>query len=468
MKPLHSLLVLALLSPAGAWADPSGLPGADLADPGVTAMPGRLKLDLKASEAAALAHSPNLKAARFDELSAGRQADSQESVLLPLLSVDGSAKYMDKVPSVALLPGKPPIEFGSHNNWSAGVNFSWTVWDWGALRGAWKSAQATAAARSEATRMTQRQVKLAVRAAYLQIRLACEQVHLVADSLSLAQDQLRDVEAKVKAGTSGRIDLASSRQETLDRRRTLREARASLANAIRDLSALTGTAAVGDPSLALDSDTAAHPPTGIEPASLVVEVEPVDAILTALGTWPGKIDAESQPLVRQWDAQAKAAHQMEKSAKAGLLPKVQVTARSSYDYPDQILPESIQQNVVGVSASMPLFDWGRAKRQSDAAKDQARAAEARRDQAQEDWRRDVAKASGDFQALKAEADLDRQASQQAAELAKLVRESYKSGRSSYLEADSADLKALQAQVQSARTAVQVLLQAAVLSSLTSD
>jgi len=142
MKPLQTLLILVFLSPAGAWADLSGVTPVKSDDS------GHLKLDLKASEAAALAHSPNLKAAQFDELSANRQADSQESVLLPLLSIDGSAKYLDKVPEVALLPGKPPIEFGSHKNWSAGVNFAWTVWDWGALRGAWKSAQANAEARS--------------------------------------------------------------------------------------------------------------------------------------------------------------------------------------------------------------------------------------------------------------------------------------------------------------------------------
>jgi len=235
------------------------------------APPWNLALD--ACEKAALQHAPALAAASFDRLYAEKSAASQKSTLLPLLALDGTAKVVDELPRVSFVPGRPPVEMGDHQNWSVGASLTWTVWDWGALRSAWKSASAGAEARKESERLTRRQVLLAVRSAYLQVRLAREQVRLLSDSLLLSQAQLRDVRARVSAGTAGALDLSSSKMETLSRRRGLREARAALAMALRDLSNLTGETPPADPSLPLDDLTAAAPPEGIDPPTLLLTWE---------------------------------------------------------------------------------------------------------------------------------------------------------------------------------------------------
>jgi outer membrane protein TolC len=179
-------------------------------------------------------------------------------------------------------------------------------------------------------------------------------------------------------------------------------------------------------------------------------------------------EAETQPQIQQWTDAAEAARRQASGAKASMLPKIQVSGRSSYDYPDQLAPVTVQQNTAMVSASMPIFDWGHSLKQAAAARDQAEAAEARKTQARADWERDLAKADDQYKALRDEAVLDLQSSVEADGFAKLVRDSYRAGRSTYLEVESADLKALQSKVDSARTNVQVLLQAAVLKSLTTD
>jgi outer membrane protein TolC len=429
-------------------------------------------LSLQDAEAAVLQTNPSVTAAKWDRLSAEKNADAQETNLLPQIGADGYLKYVDKLATMSLLPGEPLV-LGTHQNWSAGISASWTVWDWGALHSAWKSAGAVASQKSQAERLTRRQVLLAVRSAYLQVRLANEQVRLLADSLTLSQAQLKDVEARLAAGTAGQLDLSSARQETLARRRGLREARASLSGALRDLTDLTGLPPSADSSLPLDSFTAAKPPQGIDPPTLILEMEAEEGVRTRLTDKLPTLElsigeAETQPQIQQWTDAAEAARRQASGAKASMLPKIQVSGRSSYDYPDQLAPVTVQQNTAMVSASMPIFDWGHSLKQAAAARDQAEAAEARKTQARADWERDLAKADDQYKALRDEAVLDLQSSVEADGFAKLVRDSYRAGRSTYLEVESADLKALQSKVDSARTNVQVLLQAAVLKSLTTD
>jgi len=70
--------------------------------------------------------------------------------------------------------------------------------------------------------------------------------------------------------------------------------------------------------------------------------------------------------------------------------------------------------------------------------------------------------------LRAAAIAAGRASAEAEELAGLVYESYKAGRSTFIEVQSANLRELEAKVQSAKTDVQILIQLAVLSSLSKE
>lgn len=460
------LLALAAVPPRAALAARAARPTPAPTPAALTAP--RWDVSLAAAEDAALRTSPTLAAAKADRLSSEKNADAQGTLLLPQLSLSASATYLDKLPEMSVLPGRPPVVLGDHNNWMVGASASWTVWDWGALRNAWKSASAAANRSGESERLTRRQTLLAVRSSYLQVRLASEQCRLLSDSLSLAESQLRDVQARVAAGTAGALDLSSAKQEALSRRRGLREARASLAGALRDLSDLTGIPSPADPSLPLDGTTAAQPPPGIEAPTLLLTLEDEAPLRDHLAPPSADPAGADQPQVRQWEAAAESSRRQAASAKAGLLPKIQVSGLADYQYPYQSELKTIQQNAVMATATMPLFDWGREWKQSASARAAAEAAEARRAQALADWERDVKKARDQYAALLAESDLDRQSAAEADAFARLVGDSYRAGRSTYLEVESADLKALESQVTFARTKIQVWLQAAVLRSLTLD
>ena len=95
----------------------------------------------------------------------------------------------------------------------------------------------------------------------------------------------------------------------------------------------------------------------------------------------------------------------------------------------------------------------------------ARATEERRAQSERDLRRDFDSAADDLRSLRFQDALNKQAVEENQTLARLVYDAYRAGRSTYLEVEDANLKLLQAHVQSARTKVEILMQVAVLDSL---
>lgn len=88
-----------------------------------------------------------------------------------------------------------------------------------------------------------------------------------------------------------------------------------------------------------------------------------------------------------------------------------------------------------------------------------------RAQLEKDMRRDRDKAADQLSGLIAQQEINRQYVMQAEELARLVYSSYIAGRSTFLEVQTANTRALEAKIQSLRTDIQVLMQLAVLENL---
>lgn len=425
-----------------------------------------LRLTLKDAETAALSNSPALAAARFELSAASRQETAQRSYLFPTLALDGSYRWVEEVPSIQMAPGRT-LSFGDHRSNTVGVGASWQIWDWGAALQAWKSVQAQTESRRQAVRASRRQALLAVRLAYFQVQAAAEQTRLIADTLKLSQAQHRDINARYRAGTASRADALAAHQEVLSWSRQLRSARGDLAAALRDLHAAMGVEPSADLSLPIDSFTRKDPPADLAPPSVTVALDALSENLSDLAAVPSPPDA-SLPQPAQLEALAQGARRQAGAQKALLLPKVQLTARASYDYPNGPVLETIQQNMVGVSASMPLFDWGRTLAQARAASDQARAYEKRRDQALSDLSRDWSKATDQLRSLEDQRSLNEQSVKETRELAGLAYESYKSGRIGFTEVETANLRALQAAILAARTDVQILVQRALVAALSKE
>ncbi|MBI5882050.1 MAG: TolC family protein [Elusimicrobia bacterium] len=454
-------LPLLIAGPVRAAAPASGT-SAQAAPPALTAP--ELRMTLAEAVSSALADSPALRAAQAEEKAAASRGESRWGGLWPQLSLESSYRFSSEVPELTVVPGKTQ-SLGDHHNYSVGPSLNWTLWDQGARRQAWLSAVAAADARSQDSTLARRQVRLKTRLAYFQAQLALEQVRLLGDSLKLAQSQHGDVEKRREAGASSRLDSLQAHHEVLTRLRQFRQARSDLAAALRDLFMLTGRDPGLDLSLPLDGRMLMPLPADIEPASVAVFLDRLDGSLAELAAIEGWTIDASHPGVAALRDTARSAKFAANGTRAGLWPRLGLSARTSLEYPNGPVLEDFHQNAVGVSASMPLFEFGRTRREAEGLDRQALAAEERAEGSRRDLVRDWQKAKDQLLGLKAQKELCLKAAAEAHEAAGLTYESYKAGRVTFIEVQTANLRELEALVQTARTDAQSLVQLAAMASL---
>jgi len=435
--------------------------------PAFGAAPPSLSITLAQAENAALGHSPLLKAAQSNLAAAEAQVGAQLALLTPRVTLDAAYQYQTIVPRLSLAPGLPSFQFGSHDSYSIGPTVSYTLWDQGSLLNAWRSQKALASSQEAQRDLIRRQVLLMTRLDYFQVQLALEQERSLADSLKLAQAQDRDIESRFRAGAASRIDSLSAQEQVIGRRRDFRAAQAQTAAALRTLFAQIGQNQNMDVSSPLDARIQDSAPAELGAPSIVVNLEPLESVETAFKVAVEAPMDESYPGLAAYARQAQAQRLAARSLSEELWPRFQLIYKSDYMYPNLPLLENVWQNAAGVSASVPLFEFGRTKRLALAQRDLAGASVAQESEAYDDLVRDWRKARDEYAALNDIESLDRESVKDTAEIAKLRYASYENGGSTILDVETADLNALQAQIGAAQTKTQELIQLATLESLSS-
>ena len=435
--------------------------------PAFAAAPPRLSITLAQAESLALGHSPILKTAQNNLAAADAQVDAQFALLVPRLTLDASYQYQTIVPHLSLAPGLAPFQFGSHDNYSVGPSLTYTLWDQGSLLNVWRSQKALAASQEAQRDLIRRQVLLMTRLDYFQVQLALEQERSLADSLKLAQAQDRDIKSRFRAGAASRIDSLSAQEQVISRRRDFRAAQAQTAAALRTLFAQIGQDQNLDASSPLDARIQDSAPAGLGAPTLIVALEPLESVETALKVAAEAPMDEAYPGLAAYARQAQAQRLAARSISEEKWPRIQLSYKSDYMYPNLPLLEDVWQNAAGVSASVPLFEFGRTKRLALAQKDLAGASQAQESQSYDELVRDWHKARDEYAALDDIESLDRESLEDTAEIAKLRYASYENGGSTILDVETADLDALQAQIGAAQTKTQELIQLATLESLSS-
>lgn len=435
---------------------------------------GTIELDLKTATQQAAAHSPRLKAVTAEVESAEHRSESQFALLLPKFSVDASFRYLTEIPNLPL-PTGPQLPFGDNEGYSVGGVLSWTALDFGATRKGFKSAQAQHQAKQSERKATAEQIELSTRVSYFRVQLAMEQLRLVADSLRLAQAQHKDIQNRMRAGSSSRADTLSSHKEVLSFRLQFEQLQAELGAALRELLVLTGENQNLDLSRTLPKSLSERlekePLDGVEAATMVVTLDPISKSLkefAELRKSSSEFDPALHAQARVMEYNSQSLQLAADSAGANHLPKLQVSFRTSLDYPNGPELENIYQNTFIAGLSFPLFDGGRISREAAEKRSLAEAAAKRQQQVSEELMRDWRKTRDQLEALYTMREISEKSVQETQELAQLMYTGYQVGRSSFLEVQSANLRALEAKVHATRTDIQILIQLATLASLKHD
>lgn len=427
--------------------------------------PPEITLPLVQVEAQALAFSPALQAKQAEAEAAQARVDAQGSLLWPRLTLEGTWRYVSEIPEVSLSPGRPAVPFGDHINYSLGPQLSWNFWSSGGVFQARRAAEAALAGKQAEYRALFRSVALQTRLTYFQAQLGLEQIHLLLESLKLFEKQYSDIRSQAAAGASSRKDLLTSHQDVLSARRQLLQAQSSLANTLRDLFALTGANEPADFSLPLPADLEQGAPGVLESPSVLLRLDSLEQSLNQFASAAQAAFAAQPPQTAALAALAEALRAQAQSIAAGNWPQVQAFAKASLDYPNGPVLEKIQQNSAGLSASLPLYEFGRISNQAAEQARLAQSTEWQQKQTLQNLKATWEKNRNQWQELKREAELDVQSVKENSELAQLTYQAYTVGKSSFLELETANYRALGARIQSARTQVQMLIQLAWLDSL---
>lgn len=431
-----------------------------------------LEIKLNNSLIGALETSGRLESAGAETQAAESKAQSQESLLWPKLSFDATLRYVTEVPTLPI-PGMQ-VPFGDNESYSIGPVLSWTLWDGGALRKGWRSQQSIASSRAEEKALAERQVTLAVRLTYFSVLQEAEQQWLVADSIRVAQARSRDIERRQRAGTASKIDAISARKEVLALQLKFYKAQTELSVALRDLFSLSGKTETADLSRPADARIKnVEELSGVRP-TVQIKLESMALLMNMLGrTSEDKehFDAsvtKRHPKIRATAFQADSLRLAAEGASALHWPKLTLVAKSSLDYPNGPTLERVHQNSVGATLSWSLFEFGRVHYETAEKRSLAEAAEGRKRQLEIDLARDLRKTHDQIAALKEQRETHRLSIEQSEKLVDLIYQSYRAGRSSFLDVQNSNLAALNAKIDGRKNEIQILIQTAVLNEISGE
>lgn len=413
----------------------------------------------------AIDNSNRLAAQRETAGAAREGADSAETKRLPQLGLSAQGQVLSKVGEIIPAVG-PPVQIGDHYNWSVGPVLSWTAWDAGAIAKNAASLRRSADAERLAAEAVERDALMDSRMSYFGVLLASEQLKLAAEALAVARLQHRDVSERAAAGSASRLDLVSAHQEAMERERDVESAQAELAVQVRGLVAVLNLPQLPQPIAPVDKRVAGSlARSGIKP-DLVLDLDTIpDVIASMRPRAAGDAPIDEHPAVQSARERTDAARMAWEAAKANHWPKVTVQGSSTFQYPNFAQLETVQQNQLTFGLSVPILDWGMISKEARSKKHKANAAMHELDETKTQLARDLGQTRDRAAILERQRSTVAAAAKDAAEAAKLVYDAYKAGEVIFLEVGRANLRALQAKVEAARTDAQLLTQFARLENL---
>lgn len=389
-----------------------------------------------------------LKAADSDISSAQEASEGSYTGLLPRLSLDGNIRYVTEVPEVQVIPKGPSLKFGDHTNYSIGPTISYTVWDGGFVKSIHKQQKKNVEVKKEEKRYQIAQLEASVKLSYIKTQFALDQVRLLSDSVKLLEAEHKDILQKKEAGTASPLDELTSKKELLSYKLQFQQKQNELTAALHDLQALVES----KPREHLEEPG----PKKLSEAKLWILLDEIKDTLTHESLDEPKSFDESSPQLLSQDRMIEALELSAESQEASQYPQIQVSARSSLDYPNGPILKRIHQNTLSLSFSMPLYEFSKTRHLVAEKRMKAEGLKQRRQQMLTDLKRDFMKTKDHIRTLRREKNHALDIVKQADKVAQMTYEAYKIGRSSLVDVQASNFKALQAKVELSFLDVQIL------------
>lgn len=404
---------------------------------------------LKDLEDAVIDQSLELKSKKYEVDAAMERRSALPSNYLPKLTLDGSYKYISEVPEISMAPGQI-VKFGDNKNYSIGPTLSMTVFDFKSRSKMQIALDRGLSAKENERRDLQASYLFKTRFHYLNLVFLLERTVVISESLKVAKKQLSDILEKNRLGASSKLDLLTARKEVHELESQLKELQFNLSSEQSDIFKISRLEKIKAANFGLVS------PNYEINNSLKLE-NLADLKNRFFKYQNGVIDISLNSKVKSLEDQAESLESHAQSINGQRFPKINVFARTSYDYPNGPTLEQFNQNTVGITLSMPLFDGGEI---SHSAKEKSLQAEALRHLALNE-QRNVAESSELMTRrivnLNEQKEIIENKIAETNEIADLIYKSYQDGRSTFLEVERANVKKREAKLSLSSNQYQIIL-----------
>lgn len=413
---------------------------------------------LQLAEQESQAHAPSAKAATAAAEAARFQAEAAKAPLAPQLALEAQIGYQTHVPQVDLIPGRGPLEFGTHKSYSIGPTLSYILFDGGKTRHSAKSARLQAEARFQESLSHIKQVKYATRLAYFRIQFTSANLISTVGSLKLAHSQDTDIGQRLRSGFASRLDKIAAERESLSYLLQFQKAQSDLAESIRSLQSLMGDRTTFDLRHPFPQGSDEPLPLGIPPATVLVSLQDLNKTLDEFtqNQKPRQISPEL-PELKSLDLLSQSAYSLAESHKSAAWPRISLGIRSVLSYPDAVMPRQIQNHLFSAALSWPLFERGLNRSLSQQHFSLAQSLLFQKEQKQKDLDRDLQILQDTIETLRSRSRIAKENSQKAENFARLIYDSFRSGHGRYLDVQTANQRLLEARFQHSQIQYQLLI-----------
>jgi outer membrane protein TolC len=424
-------------------------------------------LSLEEAERQAVAASYSLVLAQAQKKAADEMVQEYRAALRPVITLDGSYRYIDEISSVRMGPNT--IEFTQHDNYSIGPTVSYELLNGGASRSALESARRLSAARSREEEAVQLAQLAAVRAAYLGVQLSIENQANVAESLLLTQARMKDMRSRERAGAASHLDLISMEREELELRLRFEQATAALAMNLRKLTTLLDdNRSLPEPLIPIGNKLRHSYPQGSAEANVVVTCESFAKTAAALQQHISELPNRNHPRLAALEETAKAADLAAESIDRSTYPSLRIFAKATYDYPNGPVDEALVQKAVGMTFTMKIYDGGRTRALKAQKASEAIIRRYQKAQLEREFEESWLNARTALSTLQSQLAIAEKSINKAKDEARVVFQNYKLGVRSYLDVQRADTKVLEAEFSRSRLMAQMIAELTTLNQLSAN
>jgi outer membrane protein TolC len=280
-------------------------------------------------------------------------------------------------------------------------------------------------------------------------------LELFNEQLDLAVSQNLEIKRSVHAGARSGLDMALSDAEVLRRKKQISVGQIAVIEAIENINVLTdGLINIvdgDDGKYKMENDLAA-----LEQSQDLLDRFIKNAALNFDEKNPSFLSLEL--LSQSYEFLAKAQGALN-------YPQINVFAKSSLDYPNGPVLESVHQNKAGADFSMPIYQAKGNRNLKNQYKNLAASNKEKAAQARADLKRQFHYLKEKTRLLLSQIELNKEIVVKNKNAAEIVRKSYQAGNAKFLDVLDMDLRVLQAQADEALAISQVLIHLALLGTM---